>query len=186
MNEAEMSEAKVEAIENKEKINPMRRPRIEKITINIGVGEGGKKLENAQKILQQITGQKAVLTKAKKSIPGFGIKKKERIGCKLTLRGNAAKNFLKTALKIKGKLSESCFDKEGNFAFGIEEHTDFPGVEYNPEVGIFGMDIAVSLKRPGYRVAKRRVAKCKIPRIHRLTKEEAIAYVKEEFGVEVV
>lgn len=175
-----------EAAEAKEKINPMRRPRIEKISINIGVGEGGKKLENAQKILQQITGQKAVLTYAKKSIPGFGIKKRERIGCKLTLRGKTAENFLKTALKIKGKLSENSFDEQGNFAFGIEEHTDFPGIKYDPDVGIFGMDIAVSLKRPGYRIAKRRIAKSKIPRIHRLTKEEAIAYMKEEFGVEVV
>ncbi len=169
-----------------EKVNPMRRPRIEKVSINIGVGEGGKKLENAQKILQQITGQKAVLTIAKKSIPGFGIKKKERIGCKLTLRGSAAKNFLKTALQIKGKLPESSFDEQGNFAFGIEEHTDFPGIEYDPDVGIFGMDIAVSLKRAGYRIARRRIAKSKIPRVHRLTKEEAIAYIKGEFGVEVV
>jgi large subunit ribosomal protein L5 len=168
------------------KLNPMKRPRTEKVTINIGVGEGGKKLENAQKILQQITGQKAVQTIAKKSIPGFGIKKRERIGCKLTLRGAAAENFLKTALKIKGKLSEGSFDEHGNFAFGIEEHTDFPGIEYNPDIGIFGMDIAVSLKRPGYRIARRRIAKSKIPKVHRLTKEEAIAYIKEEFGVEVV
>lgn len=166
-------------------VNLMMRPKIDKVSINIGVGEGGKKLENAQKILQKITGQKAVLTIARKSIPGFGIKKKESIGCKLTLRGSAAKNFLKTALNIKGKLLESAFDENGNFAFGIEEHTDFPGMEYDPDVGIFGMDIAVALKRPGYRIARRRALKSKIPRSHRLKKNEAIAYVKEEFGMEV-
>lgn len=177
--------SKSKAVEPSATVNPMKRPKIDKISINMGVGEGGKKLENAQKLLQKITGQKPVLTLARKSIPGFGIKKKERIGCKLTLRGNAARNLLKTALNIRGKLPASSFDENGNFAFGIEEHTDFPGMEYDPEVGIFGMDVAVALKRSGYRVARRKTSKSTVPKKHRLTKDEAIAYIKEEFGVEV-
>ena len=96
---------------------------------------------------------------AKKTLPTFGIKKKEPIGAKLTLRGKAAEDFLVLALKAAGKSSrKSQFDQQGNFSFGIEEHTDFPGMRYDPEIGIFGMDVSVALKRAGYSIARRRVA----------------------------
>jgi large subunit ribosomal protein L5 len=102
------------------------------------------------------------------------------------LRGNKAVEFLKTAFKInENKIGESQFDKNGNFSFGIEEHTDFPGMKYDPSIGIYGMDINVALKRPGYRISKRKVETHKIPTNHRLTKEDAISFVKEKYGVEV-
>jgi len=124
---------------------------------------------------------------AKKTLPTFNIKKKEPIGAKLTLRGKAAEDFLLLALKAAGNsLRKSQFDQQGNFSFGIEEHTDFPGMRYDPEIGIFGMDISVALKRAGYRIARRRIAKKKLPVRQRLSQDDTVEFVKKKFGVEVL
>lgn len=166
--------------------NVMTIPRVEKVTVHMSVGESGKKLSNAEMIMSKITGQKPVRTIAKRTLPGFGIKKNEPIGCKVTLRGEKADRFLKTALAIMGNsLEASRFDENGNFAFGIEEHTDFPGMEYDPEIGIYGMDVIVSVEKPGYRIKRRRIQKQKIPSGHKLKREDSIAYVSKSYGVEV-
>ena len=148
-------------------MNPMRTPLIEKVTVHIGTGESGERLINAENLLETIVKQKPVRAIAKKTLPTFSIKKKEPIGCKVTLRGKNAQEFLKTALKIiENKLSASQFDENGNFSFGIEEHTDFPGMKYDPSIGIYGMDVNVSLKRPGYILFSRLVDNEKIPTNH--------------------
>lgn len=87
---------------------------------------------------------------------------------------------------VDNKVSRKSFDVHGNFAFGIKEHIEIPGVKYDPEIGIFGMDVCVSLTRPGYRVKERRIGKAKVGSKHVLTPEEAIVFVKDNFGVEVV
>ncbi|OPY27653.1 MAG: 50S ribosomal protein L5 [Methanocella sp. PtaU1.Bin125] len=166
--------------------NVMAIPRVSKVTVHMSVGESGKKLSNAEIIMSKITGQKPVRTFAKRTLPGFGIKKGEPIGCKVTLRAENAEKFLKTALAIMGNsLDAGRFDEAGNFAFGIEEHTDFPGMEYDPEIGIYGMDVIVAVERPGYRIKHRRIQKQKIPSGHKLNKEDSIAYVSKNYGVEV-
>jgi large subunit ribosomal protein L5 len=168
-------------------MNPMRIPLIEKVTVHIGTGESGERLINAENLLEAIVKQKPVRAIAKKTLPTFNIKKREPIGCKVTLRGNNAQEFLKTALKIvENKLNASQFDENGNFSFGIEEHTDFPGMKYDPSIGIYGMDVNVSIKRPGFRISSRKVEKQKIPKTHRLNKEDAISFLKEKYGAEVV
>lgn len=168
-------------------MNPMRRIYVDKVTVNIGVGESGQRLVNAEKVLELLTGQKPVRTYAKKTIQTFGIRKGEPVGCKVTLRGERAVEFLRKALSVvNNRLSERQFDEFGAFSFGIREHIDFPDVSYDPEIGIFGMDVCVTLARPGYRVARRKIKRSKIGRSHRVTKEEAIKFVSEEFGVEVV
>jgi large subunit ribosomal protein L5 len=164
-------------------MSELRRPKIEKVVVNMGVGESGKKLSNALMILERLTQQKPVRTIAKKTV--FGARRGEPIGCMVTLRRKRADEFLKRALSIKGRLPASSFDEFGNFSFGIDDHTDF-GIKYDPEIGILGMDVCVSLGRPGYRIAHRRRAKKKIPGKHRLTKEEAISFISERYGVEVV
>jgi len=94
---------------------------------------------------------------------------------------------LTTAFKAAGgALKSSQFDNTGNFAFGIEEHTDFPGMKYEPEIGIFGMDVAVSLKRAGYRIARRRVASHRIPSAQKLSRIDAMGFVQKRFGVQIV
>lgn len=166
--------------------NPMRTPRINKATVNISLGEGGQRLIYAEQILTKISGQTPVRTVAKKTRPAFGIKKGGPVGCVVTFRKEAVEKFLRSAFAIKGnQLDRSQFDESGNFSFGIEEHIDFPGMRYDPEIGIFGMDVAVALERPGYRVRRRRAKQHKIPPAHRLSKEDAIAFIKEKFGVVV-
>lgn len=164
----------------------MQEPRIDKVVVHIGVGESGQRLVNAETILREITKHNPVRSNAKKTLPTFGIKKNEPIGIKLTLRGKAAEEFLNTALKAAGTaLKGGQFDELGNFSFGIEEHTDFPGMRYNPEIGIFGMDINVAMKRHGYRIARRRIAQKKLPAKQRLNKTETIDYIQKKFSISI-
>jgi len=164
--------------------NPMREILIDKVVINIGVGESGERHQKAMKVLELLTGQKPVATYAKKTIRGFGIRKGEAIGAKVTLRGEKAYKFLMDALSVKEMKLSRRLISDGNFSFGIEEHIDLPGVEYDPDIGIFGMDVCVSLKRRGFRVARRRRCKSKVGSKHRITKEETIKWL-ESLGVKV-
>jgi large subunit ribosomal protein L5 len=162
-------------------------PRVDKVVVHVGVGESGQRLVNAETIMKTITKQRPVRSIAKKTLPTFGIKKNEPIGAKLTLRGKAAEDFLIIALKAAGNtLKKSQFDKQGNFSFGIEEHTDFPGMRYDPDIGIFGMDVSVALKRAGYRIAMRRVAQKKLPIRQRLNKDDTVEFVSKKFGIEIL
>lgn len=165
-------------------MNVMRRPRIEKVVVNMGVGESGELLEKAQKLLKQLAGQSPVRTVAERTNRDFGIRKGEPIGLKVTLRREKANSFLKRALDaVEKTLSKRNFDERGNFAFGIREHIDLPGVKYDPNVGIFGMDVAVTMERPGFRIKKRKKEKKRIHLHDHVTKEEAITFIKEEYGV---
>lgn len=169
------------------KENPMRKPRIEKVVVNMAVGKSGEPLEKAARVLQQLTAQKPCKMKAKKTIRDFGIRRGEPITCLVTLRGQKATEFLKKAFYALGnKISESKFDRYGNFSFGIREHIEIPETKYVPELGIFGMDVCVTMGRPGHRVAKRRQQSDKVGLSQRLTREEAAQVIKETFGVEIV
>jgi len=172
-----MSEAEAE-------FHEMREPRVEKVVVHMGVGQGGRELGNAEEILAEITGQEPVRTQAQKTEPEFNIREGDPIGAKVTLRDEEAREFLDTALEFVS-LSRSQFDETGNFSFGVDEHTDFPSQEYDPEVGIFGLDVTVNLVRPGYRVAKRDKVTRSIPSNHRLDPEDAIAYLESEFEVRI-
>ena len=166
---------------------PMLRPRIEKVVVNLSVGKSGEPLEKAFKVLKEIAGQTPVKKNAKTSIRDFGIRKGEPIACVVTLRRQAAIDFLKKILVVKdNKVSKSSFDDRGNFAFGLKEHIEIPGVKYDPDVGIFGMDVCVTLNRPGDRVADRRKRKARVGHKHVLTPEESILFTKQTLGVEIV
>ena len=162
----------------------MREPRIEKVVVHMGVGQGGRELANAEEILQDIVDQQPVRTIAKATKPEFGIREGDPIGTKVTLRDDDAVEFLETALEPV-ELNETQFDDTGNFSFGVDDHTDFPSQEYDPTIGIYGLDVTVNLVRPGYRVAKRDKASRSIPSAHRLTVEDAVRYVESQFDVEV-
>ena len=166
---------------------PMLRPRIEKVVVNLNVGKSGEPLEKAFRVLNEIAGQKPVKKNAKESIRDFGIRKGEPIACVVTLRRQAAIAFLKKVLPvIDNKISKRSFDDRGNFAFGLKEHIEIPGVKYDPDIGIFGMDICVTINRPGDRVHDRRKRNASIGGKHVLTTEESIAFVKQLLGVEIV
>ncbi len=176
-----------EAMVKKWKEQPMLQPRIEKVVVNLNVGKSGEPLEKAFKVLKEIAGQTPVKKNAKASIRDFGIRKGEPIACVVTLRRQPAINFLKKVLPvIDNKISKSSFDERGNFAFGLKEHIEIPGVKYDPDIGIFGMDVCVTINRPGDRVRDRRKRKAKVGSKHLLTPEESILFTRQTLGVEIV
>lgn len=159
---------------------------IDKVVVHMGVGESGERLVKAETLVKEITGQKPVRTIAKRTQPAFGIRKGAPIGCKVTLRRENAEKFITTALDIiERQLASSQFDRTGNVSFGIEEHTDFPGMSYDPTIGIYGMDVNVVLEYKGVRVARRSVERRKLPADQKVNKEEAIAFMREHYQVEV-
>ena len=131
--------------------NPMMVPKIDKIVINMGVGEAkenAKVLDTAIKDLETITGQKAVVTRAKKSVANFKLREGMPIGCKVTLRGEKMYEFLDRLVNLalprvrdfRG-INPNGFDGRGNYAFGIKEQLIFPEIEYDKIDHTRGMDI---------------------------------------------
>ncbi|HIG98066.1 TPA: 50S ribosomal protein L5 [Candidatus Woesearchaeota archaeon] len=170
-----------------QKGNVMRQLRVAKITLNIGAGKSTEKLEKGLKLLKAITGITPVKTFTNKRIPTWGLRPGLPIGCKLTLRKAGSIELLKRLIQARdNRLIESQFDGEGNVAFGIPEYIDIPGANYDPLIGIMGMEVCVTLERPGYRVKRRKIMKKRIPGKHRISKQEAIDFMREKFGVMVV
>jgi large subunit ribosomal protein L5 len=133
--------------------NPMQVPRLEKVVINMGVGDAlkdGRMLESAVEDLQIITGQKPVITKARKSIAGFKLREGSAIGAKVTLRGDRMWEFVDRLVAIaiprirdfRG-LNPSAFDGRGNYTLGLTEQLIFPEIDYDKVATVRGMDITV-------------------------------------------
>jgi large subunit ribosomal protein L5 len=164
----------------------MKRIEVHKLVINIGVGRSGEPIDKAKNALLELTNQQPAVRGAKKSVRDFGIHKGEPIGVIVTLRHEPAIEFLKRVVAAKNNvLKASSFDNYGNISVGIHEHIDIPGTKYNPEIGIFGMDVNIVLNRPGYRIAKKSRKSAKIGKMHRINREEAIEFFKQKYGVEV-
>jgi large subunit ribosomal protein L5 len=165
-------------------MNPMKNVEIEKLTLNIGAGKSQEKLEKGVKLLKMLTGIAPVKTATKKRIPGWGLRPGLPIGCKITLRKGKVAELLATLLKAKENfLSPSNFDDEGNVSFGIHEYIDIPTIKYDPEVGIMGFQICISLKRKGFRIKNRKKKQKKIPARQRIPKADAIQFMEKNFGV---
>ncbi|MDD3792210.1 MAG: 50S ribosomal protein L5 [Candidatus Bathyarchaeota archaeon] len=176
-----------ETIINRWEQQPMLKPRIAKVVVNLNVGKSGEPLEKANKVLQEITGHTPVKKRAEKTIRDFGIREGEAIAVVVTLRKQDAIDFLKKIFPVvDNKLARRAFDMRGNFSFGLKEHIDIPGVKYDPEIGIFGMDICVTVNRPGQRVKLRKIQSKPIGSKHVLTPEESIVFIKQTLGVEIV
>ena len=167
-------------------MNPSRNIKIGKVTLNIGAGKDQAKLEKGVKLLKAITGVNPVKTVTKKRIPGWGLRPGLPIGCKVTLRKEIASETLKRLLNARENLlDENQFDDNGNIAFGIEEYIDIPGVKYDPEIGIIGLEVCLTLERNGFRIKRRRIGKKKIPEHHKIKKKESIDFMKKQFNVKL-
>ena len=169
------------------KQNPMTQAHIEKVTVNIGVGEAGERLKKAESVLQNITNQTPVQTLSTITNREFGIRKRMPIGCKVTLRGTPAHDFLKRAWETReNRIADYAFDDQGNLSFGIPDHTLFKDQKYDPDIGIFGMDICITMEKPGYRIKRRRIQRRKIHHRHQVSKREAMDFIAKTFSVKVI
>jgi len=167
--------------------NPMRELAIEKVTLNVGVGEAGDKLEKAKILLERIVNTKVVKTASKERIPTWGLRLGLPIGVKTTIRGEAAVALLKRLFKaVENRVKPSNFDKEGNISFGIKEYIHIPEVRYDPSLGIIGLDVCITLKRKGgFRTRRRSYKKRPVGKSHRISKDESIEFFKKTFGITV-
>ena len=164
----------------------MQHVRIEKLTLNIGAGTDQNKLEKGITLLKTITGIDPIKTTAKKRLPAWGLRPGLPIGCKITLRKKPAMNLIPRLLQGKeNKLILRNFDENGNVSFGIHEYIDIPGVPYNPSIGVIGLQVCITLEKPGYRVKRRKLQVRKIPRKHQITKGEAMTFMKDTFNVHI-
>ena len=164
----------------------MKELRIAKVVLNIGVGEAGERLGKAETVLEKLSGGKPVRTLSKSTNRALGIRLGMPIGCKVTMRGENAMKFLKESLWVReNRLPAYCFSKTGGVSFGIPDYTGYKNENYDPDIGIFGLDIAVAFERPGYRVARRKIKHNKIGKNHRINAEECQEYMTKKFNLEV-
>ena len=131
-------------------MNAMREVHVEKVVVNIGVGEAGERLVKAQKVLEMVTGQKSVETISKTVNRDLGIRKGMPLGCKVTLRGDKMWEFLDRLFNVAlprvrdfQGINPNAFDGRGNYAMGIKEQLIFPEIEYDKIDKIRGMDIII-------------------------------------------
>ena len=180
-----MSESKVNYTQKWK--HPMQKPYIDKVVVNIGVGQAGEELQKAVKVLESMTNGTPVILKARKNVKEWGVRKTQSIATKVTIRGDEAIDFIKRTLDpFDNRILRRAFDNKGNVSWGIDEHIKVPGVKYDPEHGIFGFDVSCRLVRPGYRIKERKKFRSKIGADHYPTKEETIYFFENVLKAEVV
>ena len=166
--------------------SPMKKISLEKVVLNMGVGKSGDVIDIAKRALDQISGKKSTARVAKETQRDWGIRKGEPIGAAVTIRGEDAIVLLKRLLEAKGNtVNEKSFDNFGNYSFGIREHIDIPSVKYDPQIGILGLGISITLTRPGYGIRRRSKHKDSVGKTHIISSQEAKDYLVKEFGVTV-
>jgi large subunit ribosomal protein L5 len=167
-------------------MNPMREIYVGKLTLNVGTGRNQDKREKARKLITQLTDQEPVTATANKRIAGWDIRPGLPVGAVLTLRGDEAVDILNRLLHAKdNELSPDNFDDYGNVSFGIPEYVDIKDLDYDTDIGMMGLEAAVTLRRPGYRIKHRKIRSKQIPDSHRITKDDAIDYFQDEFDTSI-
>jgi large subunit ribosomal protein L5 len=167
-------------------MNVMKNIKIEKVTLNIGTGKSQEQLERGLKLLASIAKNKVVKTITQKRIAAWGLRPGLPIGCKVTLRRNDASDVLKKMIEARDfLLGANNFDDFGTVSFGIKEYIDIQGLKYNPDIGTMGLQVCVTLQRPGFRVKCRKIAKKKIPKCHRISQSEAVDFMCKNYNVKM-
>lgn len=152
--------------------------------MNIGCGKDQTKLDKAVELLKSVSSVTPIKTFTQKRIQEWGLRPGLPIGCKVTLRKNAAVEMLRRLLDAKDfRLQDSQFDDNGNISFGVHEYIDIPGVKYDPKIGIMGLQACITLERPGFRIKRRKIFQKRLPKRQRIPKQEAIEFMAKNFNV---
>jgi large subunit ribosomal protein L5 len=161
--------------------NQMRNIKIEKITLS--VGGAAEQLEKGVKLLSLITGKKPAKMKSHKRIPAFGVRPKLEVGAVVTLRKEINGVLKRMLTAIDNKLRKKQISVN-NFSFGIKEYIEIPGMDYQRDIGMMGLDITVVFKRAGRRVKLKKIKTGKIPERQKISKEEIIKFMEDNFQTE--
>jgi len=161
------------------KNNVMRNIKIEKVIL--GVGGTGDNLERGAKLLELITEKKSSRRISTKRIPSLGVRPKLEVGAIVTIRKEPEKILKRMLSAIDNRLRKKQIS-ENNFSFGIKEYIEIPGIEFQRDIGIMGLDVTIVFKRTGRRVALRKIKRGKIPKRRQvITKEEIIKFMEDNF-----
>jgi large subunit ribosomal protein L5 len=158
--------------------NIMRTVKIEKVVLS--VGGTGDYLAKGHKLLEIITKRKPAKRISRKRIPTFGVRPGLETGTVVTVRKNPEEILKKLLAATENTLRRKQIS-ENNFSFGVKEYIEIPGMEYNREIGIMGLDVTVTFKRTGRRVSLKKIKKGKIPKRQVITKEEIIKFMEDNF-----
>src|SRR3989344_8957409 len=159
--------------------NPMRSFNIEKIVLSAGAVD--KELEKAVKLLNLLSGMKSQIVASSKRIPDFGVRPGLEVGTRVTLRGEKAIELLKRLLgAIDNELSEKQIS-DNHFSFGVKEYIEIPGMEYQRDLGIRGLNVTVVFSRPGMRVKRKKIKSSKVSKKQFVSSEEIIKYMEENY-----
>ncbi|MEF8880355.1 MAG: 50S ribosomal protein L5 [Candidatus Nanohaloarchaea archaeon] len=164
--------------------NEMKQIKVAKVTINISEENVGDQVENAYDLIEKLTGREPVRVESSEKAKTFGNRSGLNIAAMITLRGEEAEEFLEKVRPAIQDLDADAFS-DGNFAFGISEYIDVPGIDYDADIGMKGFEVNVVLERPGYRVKKRDHKPSGVGDSHKVSNEEAIKFVSDELGFEV-
>ena len=158
--------------------NRMRKIRIEKIVLS--VGGLAENLEKGVKLLILITKRKPAKMKSRKRIPSLNVRPGLEVGAVVTIRKNKEELLNKLLAAVDNILKKKQIS-ENNFSFGIKEYLEIPGIEYQRDIGIMGLDVTVVFKRAGKRVKLKKIKRGKIPKRQIITKEEIIKFMEDNF-----
>ncbi len=160
-------------------LNPMRKISVEKVVISAGAT--GDSLTKAHKLLEIISGKKAQIIKSSKRIPDFDVRPGLEVGTRVTIRNEDAVVLLKRLLSaIDNKLKKKSIS-DNHFSFGIKEYIEIPGMEYQRDIGIRGLNATVTFARPGLRVQRKKIKGSKVAKVQYVTQDEIIQFMTEGF-----
>lgn len=162
-----------------DKENPMRKIKIEKVLLSAGAKD--KELEKAKKLLELISGKKAQIRTSAKRIPDFDVRPGLEVGVRVTLRDQSVIELIR---KLLGAIANTLATEqvsENHFSFGIREYIDIPGFEYQRDIGIRGLNVTVVFSRPGLRVKIKKIKSGKLPAKQKVSSEEIIKFMEENF-----
>ncbi len=166
--------------------NPMQQIYLDKVVVNIGIGQNDQHFNNAKMLIKKLTDHEAVATKSKRRIPELKLRKGQVIGAMVTLRNKEAEKMLKRALEANNNTIRESSIAKNSINFGVKEYIEFEGVKYDPKIGMLGLNINAAFARRGIRVERRKHMRSHVGVRHReIGKELLVEYISKSFGAKV-